>query len=136
LAVAETNARHASPLVGSPAWDSLKCLSSSPSREPNKAFALELVRLLLQVAWADHDVAPAETEALLAFGRRSGLSQNELEELADMLAGRAPLVPPNLSVLKTRRAEVLRAVNELILKDVKVADEENELLTQIAALLG
>lgn len=53
-----------------------------------------------------------------------------------MLAGRLPLLPPNLSLLKARRAEVLRAVKELILKDVKVAEEEEELLTQIAALLA
>jgi uncharacterized tellurite resistance protein B-like protein len=111
-------------------------LSSSPSSESNKAFAVELVRLLLQVAWADHDVDPAETEALLAFARRNGSSQSELEELAAMLAGRLPLVPPNLSLLKARRAEVLRAVKELILKDVNVAEEEEQLLTQIAALLG
>jgi uncharacterized tellurite resistance protein B-like protein len=111
-------------------------LSSSPSSASNKAFAVELVRLLLQVAWADHDVAHAETEALLAFARRTGSSQNELEELAAMLAGRLPLVPPNLSLLKARRAEVLRAVKELILKDVNVAEEEEQLLTQIAALLG
>jgi hypothetical protein len=84
-------------------------------------------------------VAPAETEALLAFGRRSGLSRSELEELAATLAGRAAPLPPNLSLLKARRAEVLRAVKELILKDVKVAEEggrgRGELLTQIAALL-
>jgi uncharacterized tellurite resistance protein B-like protein len=111
-------------------------LPSSPSKESNKTFALELVRLLLQVAWADHHVDPAEAEALLAFARRSGSSQLELDELAAMLAGRLPLLPPNLSLLKARRAEVLRAVKELILKDVKVAEEEEELLTQIAALLA
>ena len=114
----------------------MDCLSSAPANESAKTFALELVKLLLQVAWADHDVDPAEAEALLAFARRSGLSQSELAELAAMLAGRVPLSPPNLSLLKARRTEVLRAVKELMLKDVKVAEEEEELLTQIASLLG
>ena len=37
---------------------------------PPRAFALELVKLLLHVVWADHEVAPAEAEALLSFARR------------------------------------------------------------------
>lgn len=106
------------------------------SSASSKVFALELVKLLVQVAWADHDVAPAEAEALLAFGRRSGLAEEELQGLSDMLRGRAPLVPPNLGVLKERRTEVLRAVKELLLSDLEIADEEEAVLEQIAALLG
>ena len=41
----------------------------SDSRIPDGVFASELVKLLLQVAWADHEVAPAEAAALLAFAR-------------------------------------------------------------------
>ena len=100
------------------------------------AFASELVKLLIQVAWADHDVAPAETEALLAYARRSGLGEQELASIAAMLAGRAPLTPPNLGLLKPRRTEVLRAVKELLLSDLEVAEEEEEILSQIAALLA
>lgn len=102
----------------------------------SKVFALELVRLLVQVAWADHDVAPSEAEALVAFARRSGLAEEELQELSAMLAGRAPLAPPNLGVLKERRTEVLRAVKELLLSDLEIAEEEEDVLGQIAALLG
>ncbi len=99
-------------------------------------FASELVKLLLQVAFADHEVAPAEAEALLAFARRSSLPARELEALQAMLTGRAPLLPPNLGLLKARRTEVLRAVKELLLSDLEVAEEEEEILGQIAALLG
>ncbi len=99
-------------------------------------FASELVKLLLQVAWADHEVAPAEANALLAFARRSSLPETELEGLQAMLTGRAPLVPPNLGLLKQRRADVLRAVKELLLSDLEVADEEEDILGQIAALLS
>ena len=111
-------------------------MSSPTTSASPKAFGLELVKLLLQVAWADHDVAPAEAEALLAFGRRSGLDESELANLANMLAGRTPLAPPNLGLLKQRRADVLRAVKELLLSDLEVAEEEEEILSQIAALLG
>jgi len=111
-------------------------MSSPPSQTSSKVFALELVKLLVQVAWADHDVAPAEAEALLAFARRSGLADDELSGLSAMLSGRAPLAPPNLGLLKERRTEVLRAVKELLLSDLSVAEEEEEVLSQIAALLG
>jgi uncharacterized tellurite resistance protein B-like protein len=103
---------------------------------PPRAFALELVKLLLQVVWADHEVAPAEAEALLAFARRSGLGETELRDLSSMLSGRAPLAPPNLGLLKARRTEVLRAVKELLLVDLAIAEEEEDLLDQIAALLS
>jgi uncharacterized tellurite resistance protein B-like protein len=109
-------------------------VESPPQRPAN--FASELVKLLVQVAWADHDVAPAETEALLSFARRSGLAEVELTSLHDMLTGRAPLVPPNLALLKPRRTEVLRAVKDLLLSDLSVVEEEEQLLEQIASLLG
>lgn len=100
------------------------------------AFASELVKLLLQVAWADHDVAPEEAEALLRFARHSGMPQAELDALQAMLTGRAPLSPPNLGLLKHRRTEVLRAVKALLVSDVHVAQEEEEILGQISALLA
>ena len=111
-------------------------MSSASPGVPPKAFALELVKLLVQVAWADHDVAPAEAEALLAFARRSGIRDVDLQGLSAMLSGRAPLAPPNLGLLKERRTDVLRAVKELLLSDLEVAEEEEEVLSQIAALLS
>lgn len=95
----------------------------------------ELVKLLVQVAWADHDVAPAEAESLLRFARQRGLPPAELEALSAMLTGRAPLAPPNLGLLKPHRAEVLRAVKELLLSDLDVAQEEEEILAELASLL-
>jgi uncharacterized tellurite resistance protein B-like protein len=106
------------------------------NQPPSGSFASELVKLLLQVAWADHDVAPAEAEALMAFARRSGLKPDELASLSAMLSGRAPLAPPNLGVLKARRTDVLRAVKELLLSDLEVAEEEEAILEQISSLLG
>jgi uncharacterized tellurite resistance protein B-like protein len=110
--------------------------SSEPFGGSSATFASELVKLLVQVAWADHDVAAAEADVLLAFARRSGLGQAEIDQLSAVLAGRAPLVPPNLALLKPRRTEVLRAVKELLLSDLELAEEEEELLSQIATLLG
>jgi hypothetical protein len=108
---------------------------SEPARAASAAFAVELVKLLLQVVWADHDVSPGEAEALLGFARRLGLSATELESLSAMLTGHVPLAPPNLGLLKTRRTEVLRSI-KLLLTDLHLGDEEEDVLSQIAALLG
>jgi len=81
-------------------------------------------------------VAPAEAAGLMAFARRSGLDQAELDSLEAMLTGKAPLIPPNMGLLKQRRTDVLRAIKQLLLSDLKLADEEEELLSQIASLLG
>lgn len=105
------------------------------SAPQGQQFAFELLKLLLQVAWADDDVAPEEADALLAYARKSSLSQDKLELLAQCLAGRAPLPPPNLGFLKERRLDVLRAVKELLMSDLKVAEEEETILEQISTLL-
>jgi hypothetical protein len=106
-----------------------------PSAPPDGQFAFELLKLLLQVAWADDEVAPAEANALLAYGRKSLLSEDKLDLLGQCLAGRAPLPPPNLGFLKERRLDVMRAVKELLMSDLKVAEEEEAILGQISALL-
>lgn len=108
---------------------------SDPPGGSQALFASELVKLLVQVAWADHEVAAGEEQALLAFARRSGLPEAELTSLQQMLEGKAPLQLPNLAVLKPRRTDVLRAIKELLQSDLEVADEEEDILTQIAALL-
>jgi hypothetical protein len=116
--------------------DTLAAMSTlSPNAPPDGQFAFELVKLLLQVAWADDEVAPAEADALLAYGRKSLLSQDKLELLGQCLAGRAPLPAPNLGFLKERRLDVMRAVKELLMSDLTVAEEEEAILEQISTLL-
>ena len=110
-------------------------MSTLPNAAADAEFAFELVKLLLQVAWADDDVALAEAEALLAYGRKSRLTAAELELLANCLAGRQPLPPPNLGLLKARRTETMRAVKELLVSDRHVAAEEEAILQQVSALL-
>jgi uncharacterized tellurite resistance protein B-like protein len=107
-------------------------MSTDPVPDP---FAFELVKLLLQVAWADDDVAPAEAKALLAFGQRNQLTPEQLDLLSACLAGKTPLPPPNIGFLKTHRLDVLRAVKELLVSDLQVRDAEEALLAQISTLL-
>ncbi|MEO6601026.1 MAG: TerB family tellurite resistance protein [Polyangiaceae bacterium] len=102
---------------------------------PDAEFAFELVKLLLQIAWADEDVAPAEADALLSYARRSNLDEGQLDLLRACLAGHAPLPPPNLGFLKDRRLDVMRAVKGLLTSDLHVAEEEKTILEQLSSLL-
>ena len=106
-----------------------------PSAPTEGQFTFELLKLLLQVAWADDEINPAEADALLAYARKNRLSQDRLELIGECLAGRAPLPPPNLGFLKERRLDVMRAVKELLLSDLSVGAEEEEILEQISTLL-
>ena len=103
-----------------------------PAPDP---FAFELVKLLLQVAWVDDDISPEEAGALLAFGRKSQLTAEQLELLEACLAGKAPLPPPDLGILKTRRVDTLRAAKNLIVCDLRVGAAEEAILEQISTLL-
>jgi uncharacterized tellurite resistance protein B-like protein len=108
----------------------------SPMSTKRDVFELEVVKLLLQVAWADHDVAPEEAEAVMQRAREIPLSETHVQEFATYLRGEAPLPPPNLGLLRTRRAEVLKHVKRMLEADLHVADEESEILEQISTLLG
>jgi hypothetical protein len=112
--------------------DTLSGMSTEPA--PGQ-FAFELVKLLLQVAWVDDDIAPEEAAALLAYGRKSQLTGEQLELLSACLAGKAPLPPPNLAVLKARRVDVLRAAKNLVVSDLRVGAAEEAILEQISTLL-
>jgi len=98
-------------------------------------FAFELLKLLLQVAWADDEVTKEEGEALLAYARTNLLSADKVELLAACLAGQAVLPPPNLGYLKEHRTDTMRAVKELLMSDRRVEAEEETILAQIASLL-
>jgi uncharacterized tellurite resistance protein B-like protein len=98
-------------------------------------FAFEVVKLLLQVAWADHEVASQEADALREFARRSELAPDELATLEACLAGEARLPAPNLALLKGRRVDVMRAVRELLKSDSRVHEDEESILDQLAQIL-
>jgi uncharacterized tellurite resistance protein B-like protein len=102
--------------------------------DPKLSF--EVVKLLLQAVFADHEVAEEEAEAIHDYAVRAGVPDVELETIDACLAGQQPLLPPNLGLLKNHRTEVLRAVRKLLTSDQRIHEEEEALLTQIAALLA
>lgn len=72
----------------------------------------ELVKLLLQVAFADDEVTPAERAALDAAARRLA-GPAGLELVAAGVDRRERLLPPDLGRLRAHRSDVLKEVARL-----------------------
>lgn len=101
--------------------------------EPRISF--EVVKLLLQVAWADHDVAPGEAEGILRFAKRHELSDAELRAVSAALFDGAPLPLPDLGSLKPHKVRVLGELKELLESDLAVSDDEEAILRLVSDLL-
>lgn len=98
-------------------------------------FRLEILKLLLQVAWANHDISTEEAETIRQFAKQYRLNEYEMTRLEAYLDGSEPLSMPNINVLKERKQEVLIATQMLILSDLAVLGSEKELLKKIDAML-
>jgi uncharacterized tellurite resistance protein B-like protein len=103
---------------------------------PDDRFHLELLKLLLHVAWSDDELKPSEAQALLGAAKRWNMPVAELQRLERGLALGEPLPAPNLGLLRQRADEVLASVRTLIASDADVHLSEQEMLAQIRELLG
>lgn len=99
-------------------------------------FHLELLKLLLHVAWSDDELKPSEAQALIGAAKRWNMPVTELQRLERCLELGEPLPAPNLGLLRQRADEVLASVRTLIASDADVHLSEQEMLDQIRELLG
>ncbi len=100
-----------------------------------EAFNVEVLKLLVQVAWVDGVIEQREALMVMGLGRSWTVDEPTLQGLlADMRAGRRPELP-NLEVLRPRADEALEAARALMLSDGKVRAEEKALLEKVAAAL-
>ena len=106
---------------------------AADASDPKLAF--EVVKLLLQVVWADGEVAREEAAALHDFAVRSGVEMADIETLDGCLTRESPLPLPNLGLLRDKRTEVLREVQRLLVSDERIHEEEEATLQQISELL-
>lgn len=95
---------------------------------------LEILALLLQVAWADDEVEIGESSQILAGARAVGLDDDTLARLDACLRGEATLPPPDLGFLRDHRDEALRAVEQLV--SGGVSEDEAPVMEQVRLLLG
>ena len=100
------------------------------------SFDTEVIKLLLQVAWADDEVDPREKEMIFGLARSWFVPEPELKVLMQRLDEGEPLPQPNLKMLRTRPDDVLEAARALVASDGKVAAEESVMIQQIQELLS
>ena len=98
-------------------------------------FDTEVIKLLLQVAWADDEVATREKDMIFGLARGWFVPEPELKILMERLDQGIPLPQPNLKMLRSRVDDVMEAVRGLVLSDGKVAAEESEMIKQIQEML-
>jgi uncharacterized tellurite resistance protein B-like protein len=99
-------------------------------------FHLELLKLLLHVAWSDDELKPSEARALVGSAKRWKMPLPELQRLERCLELGEPLPAPNLGLLRQRADDVFASVRTLIECDAEVHLSEQEMLAQIRELLG
>jgi hypothetical protein len=105
-----------------------------PSSDPK--FNFEVVKLLLQSAWADLELAQAEKQLILLQTRRLHLLEQDVETIRSCLRGERRLPPPDMGLLRIHREAVLGLVKEVLLCDQSFSRDEQEVLAEIEGLLG
>jgi tellurite resistance protein len=110
----------------------------APSGSPagSLTFRLELLKLLLQVMWANHEADFQELKHLLALGDKWGIPDAEVKALARRVENGEPLPAPDLGLLREHRDETLRAARAVAAADGVIDLDEQILMDEIVALLG
>ena len=96
----------------------------------------ELMKLLLQVAHADLNLDDDERQKLSEMMDRLALNDADRAHIDAILRGEEKLPPPDLGALGGAGELVMRTVGEIAMADGVFADEEGEMVRQIAALLS
>jgi hypothetical protein len=104
--------------------------------DDKSAFHWELVKLMLQVAWADDAVEPVERKIVEGLAERLSLPNENLEELRTCLDGRQSLPPPDMQLLRGYKEEATQLAEQLVIIDDEVTDDENRLLAELNEMLG
>ncbi len=94
---------------------------------------LELIKLLLQQAWADERLV--DVEAVHIRGLANRLCAPDIDLVDKWLTQAEPLSPPNLSLLQDHRDEVLKALAQVTMADGIVHEDEREMIALVSSLL-
>ena len=108
-------------------------MTGAPSDDDR--FNLEVVKLLLKVAWVDKELDEREKQLILGVARSWSVPEPELKTLMNRLEQGDPLPEPDMALLKTRGDDVITAARALVLSDGKVKPEESAMLKQLAVTL-
>jgi uncharacterized tellurite resistance protein B-like protein len=99
-------------------------------------FHLELLKLLLHVAWSDDELDPHEEQLILGAASHWHIPEAQRNELVKAMTRGHPLPAPDMGLLRSRVEEVLTAVRAVISCDSRIMVSETETLEQITQMLG
>lgn len=98
-------------------------------------FNLEVLKLLLNIAWVDGAVDQHEANMLLGLGRSWSVPEVPLQHLMETIKAGTKPSDPDYALLKQRPDEVILAARALVLSDGKVHPDEAALLKRVQAAL-
>ncbi|MFZ9887340.1 MAG: hypothetical protein ACO3JL_07545 [Myxococcota bacterium] len=100
-----------------------------------ESVAMELLKLLLQVAWADDKLHALEAESLTQLADALLPNDRHFEAVHAWIEGTLPLPAPDLQLLRAHKEDVLLEVRRVIFADQVFAKEEGVMLAQLEQLL-
>jgi tellurite resistance protein len=108
----------------------------NPAQNDEVRFHTETLKLLLQVACANEELDARERQLLGRLCKAWSVPTATLDALLALLEAGKPLPQPDLALLRTRPAKVLRAAEVLVAADESVDAQEQELMKELRTLLG
>ncbi|HEX8438114.1 TerB family tellurite resistance protein [Archangium sp.] len=103
---------------------------------PEDAFNIEVLKLMLQLAWSDGQLDVQEVGTILGAARSWDVPESEVAALKETLDTQGPPPAPDLALLRGRSDEVFEAARALISCDGKLQDAEEEMLAELRIILG
>jgi len=99
------------------------------------SFNIEVLKLLLQLAWSDDSIALEEVNFILGAAHSWGVPEKEVTEIKRYLEEYESVPAPDMALLRGRPDDVLEAARALIASDGHVAASETELLEELRVIL-
>src|SRR5687768_14115120 len=106
----------------------------STARDPR--VEMEMIKLLMQVAWADHEVGQEEAARVFEHARKLNLSAKAVVVMWECLRGSRKLPAPDLGFLRQHAEVAYELAEGLVHADGEVSEDEVETLAQVKSLLG
>lgn len=96
---------------------------------------LEIVKLLMQVAWADSELADEEVAHIAEVARSGGLGDKAVAAVESLLRGDSKLPPPDLGFLRKHADVALAAAERMVRSEDGASDDDAAIVEQIRQLL-
>jgi tellurite resistance protein len=99
------------------------------------SFNIEVLKLLLQLAWSDDAIAPQEVNFILGAARTWGVPEKDVADLKRYLEEYESVPAPDLALLRGRPSEVMEAACALIATDGRIHASEKAMLAELRIIL-